>query len=296
MNPITQVIPPDLKDNIYLNEFARQRSLESAYRLLLKLRELKLNIVTAESLTAGLIAKTLVDIPTFGPNIYGGIIVYDSDAKRKFLNVGTANVYSDETAKQMAEGALLNSRAMVSIAVTGNAGPVRLPDIETLGVVDIGVSVRLHSSTNANKWSTCTETTRINTCKDEKHYTHLCALYRKELELDFGNCKPINKSNPFTCSSLGSLSLIRNIIRTHTVASACSFALDVLIRLQNNNRLPIADEVSNLMQVENWDGKYIGCDEPSYIIERYLDKENMKKVVDGISKKNLLFPAKTFSN
>ena len=79
--------PLDIKDNIYLNEFARQRSLESAYRLLLKLRELNLNVVTAESLTAGLIAKTLVDIPTFGSNVYGGIIVYDSDAKRKYLNV-----------------------------------------------------------------------------------------------------------------------------------------------------------------------------------------------------------------
>ena len=121
---------------------ARTESWKAATNLLLELRKRNLNIVTAESLTAGLIVSRLVDIPTFGQNIYGGFVVYDTDAKRKMLNVDTPSVYSDETATQMAIGALLNSRAMVALAVTGNAGPVSHGQLGALGVVDIGCAVR----------------------------------------------------------------------------------------------------------------------------------------------------------
>ena len=38
--------------------------------------------------------------------LYGGFIVYDTDAKRKWIKVDTPSVYSDEMPKQMAEGAL----------------------------------------------------------------------------------------------------------------------------------------------------------------------------------------------
>lgn len=289
------IIQSDLKDNLYINEFARQRSLESANRLLLKLRQLGLNVVTAESLTAGLIAKTLVDIPTFGANVYGGIVVYDSDAKRKYLNVKTADVYSDQTAKEMAEGALLNSRAMVSIAVTGHAGPVNENDMDSLGMVDIGVSVRLIPNGNTNnKPVLCTETLRINNCTENPNYQNLCQLYKKEIQHDFGNCLPINNTKPFKCSSLGTLSLIRNIIRINTVARACNFALEVLIKLENEGKLPIQNN-TNLLQLEEWDGNYIACGEPSYIIEKYLDKNSMKNRIDDITKSKSLTTANSFS-
>lgn len=100
-----------------------------------------LNLVTAESLTAGMIVKTLVDVPGEGDTIYGSFVTYDTDAKRKLIQVRTEGVYSEKTAKQMAEGALANSRAMVALSVTGDSMPS--PSAESrLGQVYIGVALR----------------------------------------------------------------------------------------------------------------------------------------------------------
>ena len=82
-----------------------------------------INLVTAESLTAGMIMSTLVDVPTCGFLKYGCIGVYDTDAKRKFLEVSVIELYSPNCAIQMAISALEKSNAIVSIAVTGNAAP-----------------------------------------------------------------------------------------------------------------------------------------------------------------------------
>ena len=61
----------------------------------------------------------------------------------------------------MAEGALRNSRAMVAISLTGNAGPVANEyEFRNLGVVDIGVSVRM-------KNNFYTETRRFNICESD---------------------------------------------------------------------------------------------------------------------------------
>src|SRR3989344_4684357 len=129
----------------YLNEKSgienvKLVAINNAHDLLVLLQRNNLNIVTVESLTAGLAASTLVDIPTFGANVYGGFIVYDSDAKRFFLGVKTPNVYSEKTSIQMASGALRHSRATVALAVTGHAGP---SSKENLGVVDICVAIKL---------------------------------------------------------------------------------------------------------------------------------------------------------
>ena len=106
-----------------LPEFPRYEALNWALKLKILLQERKANIVTAESLTAGMILKTLVDVPMEGNTLYGGFGVYDTDAKRLWLNVKTTGVYGKKTAKQMAEGALANSRASVALAVTGDAMP-----------------------------------------------------------------------------------------------------------------------------------------------------------------------------
>ena len=61
-----------------------------------RLKSNELNIVTAESLTAGMIAATLVDLaPGYGSYVYGGHAVYDSDAKRQFLGVTQGDVYTE---------------------------------------------------------------------------------------------------------------------------------------------------------------------------------------------------------
>ena len=44
------------------------------------LKARQLNVITAESVTGGMIISSLVDIPLYGAYIYGGVATYDSDA------------------------------------------------------------------------------------------------------------------------------------------------------------------------------------------------------------------------
>lgn len=87
------------------------------------LREVNHQVVTAESLTGGLIFSTLANIPYGGGHKYGAFSVYDTDAKRIFLGVKAPDVYTRQCAAEMAAGALRHSNASMAIAVTGNAMP-----------------------------------------------------------------------------------------------------------------------------------------------------------------------------
>ena len=98
-----------------------------------------LQVCTSESLTAGLIMSTLVDIPFGGYLKYGCFGVYDTDAKRVFNGVSVDDVYTHRCAKEMAVGILNNSNATLAISVTGNAMPLN-PDVDMLGEVFIGIA------------------------------------------------------------------------------------------------------------------------------------------------------------
>lgn len=104
-----------------------------------------LQVATAESLTAGLIFSTLVDVPFGGAHKYGCFSVYDTDAKRVFLGVTALDVYTLECAAQMAVGVLRNSNASLAIAVSGNAMPnqgtrTTANELQRLGEVFISVA------------------------------------------------------------------------------------------------------------------------------------------------------------
>ena len=149
---------------------AQQEAYKGVFKLGNLLKNEKLNLVTAESLTAGKIASTFVDM-LLGNVLYGGFIVYDTDAKRKWINVDTPSVYSDETAKQMAEGALINSRAMVALAVTGNAMPYP-QHADSVGIVDVGLAVR-------SQGDPIVKTKRFELCKEEP-IIQLCERWKAE--------------------------------------------------------------------------------------------------------------------
>ncbi|SCX00298.1 Nicotinamide-nucleotide amidohydrolase PncC [Agrobacterium sp. DSM 25558] len=83
---------------------------------------------TAESCTGGLIAGALTEISGSSAVVDRGFVTYTNDAKMDMLGVTTATLetfgaVSKETALQMAHGALFRSRANLSVAVTGIAGP-----------------------------------------------------------------------------------------------------------------------------------------------------------------------------
>jgi len=85
-------------------------------------------LATAESCTGGLVAATLVDIPGSSAVLERGFVTYSNTAKTEMLGVPAAMIaehgaVSETVARAMADGALARSRADVTVAVTGIAGP-----------------------------------------------------------------------------------------------------------------------------------------------------------------------------
>ena len=85
-------------------------------------------MVTAESCTGGWVAKVLTDIPGSSNWFERGFVTYSDAAKIESLGVGpqTLNVYgavSEQTVREMAEGALKYSRGHVAVSISGIAGP-----------------------------------------------------------------------------------------------------------------------------------------------------------------------------
>jgi nicotinamide-nucleotide amidase len=104
-----------------------------------------LMIATAESCTGGLIAGALTDIAGSSSVVDRGFVTYSNEAKMDMLGVlsETLDKYgavSDQTAHEMALGALKNSRADVSVAVTGIAGPGGGSNEKPVGLVYMGVA------------------------------------------------------------------------------------------------------------------------------------------------------------
>ena len=101
-------------------------NLETAVVSLLK--EKRMTVATAESCTAGLIAKRLTDVPG-ASDVFGcGIVSYQNAIKEKLLGVDPAvlaaqTAVCEDVAKQMAEGALRQSGADLAVSITGLAGP-----------------------------------------------------------------------------------------------------------------------------------------------------------------------------
>ncbi|MBB3946924.1 nicotinamide-nucleotide amidase [Rhizobium skierniewicense] len=102
---------------------------------------------TAESCTGGLIAGALTEIAGSSAVVDRGFVTYTNDAKMDMLGVSaltleTFGAVSMETALQMAHGALYRSRAHVSMAVTGIAGPGGGSALKPVGLVHIAAKAR----------------------------------------------------------------------------------------------------------------------------------------------------------
>lgn len=85
-------------------------------------------VSVAESLTGGLLASAIVDVPGASAWMRGGVVAYATDVKRDVLGVDGALLESsgavdEAVAAQMAEGVRRLLGADVGIATTGVAGP-----------------------------------------------------------------------------------------------------------------------------------------------------------------------------
>jgi nicotinamide-nucleotide amidase len=82
-----------------------------------------LTLAVAESLTGGLIASRLVDVPGSSAWFRGGVVSYASDVKFAVLDVPEGPVVSPEAAVAMATGVRDLLGADVGLSATGVAGP-----------------------------------------------------------------------------------------------------------------------------------------------------------------------------
>lgn len=85
-------------------------------------------IVTAESCTAGWIAKALTDVPGSSQWIDSGYVAYSNTAKMRDVGVSARTLaehgaVSEATVREMANGALRATGVEMAIAVSGIAGP-----------------------------------------------------------------------------------------------------------------------------------------------------------------------------
>ncbi len=93
-----------------------------------KLRAAERRLVTAESCTGGWVAKALTDVPGSSGWFECGYVTYSNTAKVRDLGVAATTLegfgaVSEQTVREMAEGALRVSQASVALAVSGIAGP-----------------------------------------------------------------------------------------------------------------------------------------------------------------------------
>lgn len=87
-----------------------------------------LTVATAESLTAGMLASRIADVPGASAVLRGGLVVYATELKHVLAGVPLDvlerhGAVSAETARALAEGARSRCGADVGIGLTGVAGP-----------------------------------------------------------------------------------------------------------------------------------------------------------------------------
>ena len=97
-------------------------------------------MATAESCTGGMIAAACTDLSGSSQWFERGFVTYSNEAKAEMLGVPPGLIeehgaVSEPVARAMADGALAHSRAQVSLAVTGVAGPTGGTKAKPVGTV-----------------------------------------------------------------------------------------------------------------------------------------------------------------
>jgi nicotinamide-nucleotide amidase len=102
-------------------------------------------LVTAESCTGGGVSQAVTEIPGSTGWFECGFVTYSNASKTEMLDVPAALIaqfgsVSEEVAAAMAEGALANSNADITVSTTGIAGPSGAVPGKPVGTVCFGWS------------------------------------------------------------------------------------------------------------------------------------------------------------
>ncbi len=122
---------------------------ESASMVLEQARLRGVMITTAESCTGGLIIGSLTEIAGSSDVVDRGFITYSNDAKMAMLGVTDQalkdhGAVSEQVARAMALGALVQSNAQLAISCTGVAGPGGGTPQKPVGLVHMALASRMN--------------------------------------------------------------------------------------------------------------------------------------------------------
>jgi nicotinamide-nucleotide amidase len=113
-------------------------------------------LATAESCTGGWVAEAVTSVSGSSEWFDRGFVTYSNDAKCEMLGVRAETLerhgaVSEETAREMATGALAASRAQIAVAITGVAGPTGGTPQKPVGMVCFAWAVRGHPVDTATR-------------------------------------------------------------------------------------------------------------------------------------------------
>ncbi|MGG3466704.1 competence/damage-inducible protein A [Neobacillus pocheonensis] len=110
------------------------------------LKEKKLTITAAESLTGGMFQKEITSVPGASSVFEGGVVCYSNEVKQQVLKVSAETLdkfgaVSEQCALELAENAASIFGADIGISFTGVAGPDELEG-KPVGTVYIGLAIK----------------------------------------------------------------------------------------------------------------------------------------------------------
>ncbi len=113
-------------------------------------------LCVAESCTGGWLAKACTDMPGSSHWFERGFVTYTNEAKQEMLGVSaetlqTHGAVSEATVAEMAAGALANSRAQISVSISGVAGPGGGSEEKPVGTVCFGWALEGGATTTERK-------------------------------------------------------------------------------------------------------------------------------------------------
>ena len=115
-------------------------------------------VSTAESLTAGMIASTIADIPGASAVLRGGAVTYCDEIKHRVLGVEQETLdrfsaVSHQTAREMATGSLDLYQSDIAVSATGYAGPGGGTEQDPAGTFYIGWAYHAPDGGARRPWS-----------------------------------------------------------------------------------------------------------------------------------------------